>query len=204
MSRLKGAAAAVLVSLAILVPGAASGAAGASGAVEAVRATVDRVIEILNDPGLQGPEHKGERRGRVMALISERFDFEELSRRTLARHWRKRTDAEKKEFVGLYTRFLQDFYMKRIEDNRRQKVVYTGETLRGKSAEVQTLVVTAKGLEVPINYRLKQGPDGWKVYDVVIEGVSLVRSYRTQFGEVIQKRSYEGLIKMLREKVEGD
>lgn len=197
----KGAAAAVLVSLAILVSGAA---AGASDVTEAVRATVDRVIEILNDPGLQGPEHKAERRGRVMSLISERFDFEELSRRTLARHWRKRTDAEKEEFVGLYTRFLQDFYMDRIEDNRRQKVVYTGETLRGKVAEVQTLVVTAKGLEVPINYRLKQGPEGWKVYDVVIEGVSLVRSYRTQFGEVIQKQSYEGLIKMLREKVEGD
>lgn len=197
----KGAAAAVLVSLAILVSGAA---AGASDVTEAVRATVDRVIEILNDPGLQGPEHKAERRGRVMSLISERFDFEELSRRTLARHWRKRTDAEKEEFVGLYTRFLQDFYMDRIEDNRRQKVVYTGETLRGKVAEVQTLVVTAKGLEVPINYRLKQGPEGWKVYDVVIEGVSLVRSYRTQFGEVIQKGSYEGLIKMLREKVEGD
>ncbi|MFQ5465222.1 MAG: phospholipid-binding protein MlaC [Thermodesulfobacteriota bacterium] len=201
MLKPKGAAAAVLVSLAILVSGAA---AGASDVTEAVRATVDRVIEILNDPGLQGPEHKAERRGRVMSLISERFDFEELSRRTLARHWRKRTDAEKEEFVGLYTRFLQDFYMDRIEDNRRQKVVYTGETLRGKVAEVQTLVVTAKGLEVPINYRLKQGPDGWKVYDVVIEGVSLVRSYRTQFGEVIQKGSYEGLIKMLREKVEGD
>lgn len=201
MLKPKGAAAAVLVSLAILVSGAA---AGASDVTEAVRATVDRVIEILNDPGLQGPEHKAERRGRVMSLISERFDFEELSRRTLARHWRKRTDAEKEEFVGLYTRFLQDFYMDRIEDNRRQKVVYTGETLRGKVAEVQTLVVTAKGLEVPINYRLKQGPEGWKVYDVVIEGVSLVRSYRTQFGEVIQKQSYEGLIKMLREKVEGD
>ena len=201
MLRLKGAAMALLVSLAILASGAS---AGASEVTEVVRATVDRVIETLNDPAMQGPGNKAERRGRVMALISERFDFEELSKRTLAKHWRKRTDAEKVEFVGLYTIFLQDFYMDRIEDNKRQKVLYTGEILRGKAAEVKTLVVTAKGLEVPINYRLKKGSGEWMVYDVVIEGVSLIRSYRAQFNEVIQKGSYEGLVEMLREKVEGD
>lgn len=201
MLRLKVAAGALLVSLAI---GASGASAGASEVTEVVRATVDRVIETLNDPAMQGPGKKAERRGRVMALIAERFDFEEFSRRTLARHWRKRTDSERDEFVALYTRFLQDFYMKRIEDNKRQKVFYTGEILRGKAAEVRTLVVTAKGLEVPINYRLKKGSGGWMVYDVVIEGVSLIRSYRAQFGEVIQKGSYEGLVEMLREKVEGD
>lgn len=174
--------------------------ARASEVTDLVKGTIDKVLNVLNDPAMQGPEKKAERRRRVMDIIAKRFDFEELSKRTLALHWRERTEEERKEFVRLYTRFLQDFYMDKIEDNRDQKVVYTGEIKKGNKVEVRTLVVTDKGVEIPINYRLLRRADDWKVYDVVIEGVSLVMSYRSQFSEVIQRSSYEGLVETLKEK----
>lgn len=186
-----------------LAAGAPSGAA-ASEATDVIKYTVEKALAILDDPELKGPEHKEERRKRVMEVIEERFDFEELSRRTLARHWRDRTPEERREFVDLYTRFLQDFYMDKIEDEKRDKVLFMDERVRGKVAEVKTLVITTTGTEIPILYRMKRNAAEWKVYDVIIEGVSLVRSYRGQFNEIIQSSSYEELVKKLREKISGE
>ena len=187
-----------------VLPGAPAQAAELD-PTETIKKTVDRVIDVLNDPDIQGPEYRGERKQRVFAVIDPVFDFDELSMRTLGRYWRDRTTEEKEEFVEVYTEFLKNFYFDKVDTHETEKIIYGDELRRGGRAEVRTRVVTPKGTEVPIDYRLKNVDGGWLVYDVVIEGVSLVRSYRSQFGDAIRSSSFDNLMKELREKLkEGE
>lgn len=168
-----------------------------------VRSTIDSALAILNESALAGESHAVERRARVLALIEETIDFKEMSRRSLGIHWRKRTEAEKQEFVGLFSALLEASYMDQIETNFDARVLYKGEKLNKKRTRglVRTVVVTRKDTEVPIDYRMMKKAGGWVAYDIVIEGVSLVSNYRTQFNQIIHKSSYADLIKNLREKV---
>ncbi len=173
----------------------------AAGVTEVVRTTIDRAMKILNDPSLKGPEKESEKRELLRTTIREVIDFEEMSRRSLARHWRKRTEAEKKEFVALFSNLLENSYMDKIEANRDARIFYDGEKRAGNKVEVRTRVVTKKGLVVPIRYRLMNKKGKWVVYDILIEGVSLVSSYRTQFDRIIRTSSYKELINRLKKKV---
>ena len=138
---------------------------------------------------------------RLELFLDKLFNFEEIAKRALARHWRKRTDKEKKEFTALFSNFLEGSYIGKIEAYTDEEVVYVGEKVDKGRAVVKTKVIS-KGIETPIHYRLLKGKGSeWMVYDVVIEGVSFVRNYRTQFNEVIKKSSYEELVKRLRSKV---
>jgi len=175
-------------------------AAGASEVTEIVKATIDEAFRILNDPSLQGPKKEREKREKLLNAIKGTIDFAEMSKRSLARHWRKRTPEERKEFVSLFSDLLENSYMDKIEANRDARVLFVGERRAGKKVEVKTKVLTRKGLEVPINYRLKKKNGRWVVYDIVIEGVSLVSNYRTQFDKIIRKSSFEALVKDLRAK----
>lgn len=165
-----------------------------------VRETVDAVVKILNDKELKKPEKQKERRASIRQTIIKRFDFEEMAKRSLAAHWKDRTPAEQKEFVALYSDLLENTYIRKIERYENEKVVYHDERSDGDYAAVKTKIVDKNGLSIPVEYRIFRKKDKWEVYDIVIEGVSLVNNYRTQFTQIIRSGSYSDLVKRLREK----
>lgn len=169
-----------------------------------VKQTTDKVIEILKNKEMKKPGKTKERRAAIRRTISERFDFEEMAKRSLARFWKQRTPDEKKEFVALYTDLLERTYIRKIETYTDEQFVYGDETDDGDYAVVKTKIITRKGVDVPIEYRMQKKNGGWVAYDVVIEGVSLVNNYRNQFNEIMHSGSYETLVRKLKNKeVEG-
>ncbi len=175
--------------------------ASAGEPTDQIKSTIDKVIAILNDPEFKPPEKSKERRRLMRGVADERFDWQEMARRSLARHWKDRTDKEKEEFVPLFADLLERTYMNRVENYSGEKVIYTGERVEGKYALVSLSVFTSKDVEIPIEYRLQKKSDEWLIYDVSIEGVSLVNNYRTQFNSIILNSSYEGLVTKLKDKV---
>ncbi|MCX8026569.1 MAG: ABC transporter substrate-binding protein [Thermodesulfovibrionales bacterium] len=171
---------------------------------EAVNKTTDKIIEILKDKELKKPANTQQRRNAMRKVVSEIFDFEEMSKRTLAIHWQKRTPSERKEFVSLFTELLERSYVKKIESYTNEKILYLDERIDGDNALVKSKIVTTRNLEVPIDYRLMKKNNKWVVYDVVIEGVSLVNNYRTQFNKIIRQYSYEDLVKRMKNKQEEE
>jgi phospholipid transport system substrate-binding protein len=176
-------------------------AAVAGEPTDQMKQTIDKVISILTDPRLKNPD-RAEERGRLVRLAAdERFDWEEMAKRSLARHWRNLTEEEKKEFVPIYADLLERTYMKRIENYSGEKVSYKGERVEGTYSKVRVSVFTSQDVEIPVEYRLiKKGAD-WLIYDVSIEGISLVNNYREQFNSIILRSSYEGLVAELKKKV---
>lgn len=168
---------------------------------EAIRKITDKIISIVKDPALKSPEKKGEKDRLIRAAAEEIFDREEMSRRTLAQHWRKRTPAEREEFMVLFEDLLEQTYIDRVKGYSGEKVLYEGEKVEGNYALVKVDIMTKQGTKIPVLYRLKKKEAGWLVYDLSIEGVSLVNNYRTQFNSIIMQSSFEGLIKKLKEKV---
>ncbi|MFO0753344.1 MAG: ABC transporter substrate-binding protein [Thermodesulfovibrionales bacterium] len=165
-----------------------------------VKQTVDKVLDILRNKELKRPDRTKDRRAALRKVIAERFDFEEMAKRSLALHWAKRTAEEKKEFVSLYSDLLERTYINKIEDYSDEKILYTGESTDEEYATVKTKIITKKNMEVPIDYRLLRKDGKWAVYDVVIEGVSLVNNYRTQFNAILRSGGYEELIRRMEKK----
>lgn len=172
--------------------------AGAPG--DRVHKTIDKLLEILNDPRLKGEDRKNERREKLKEVMYERFDFTEMAKRSLGPEWRRRSPEEQKEFVRVFTNLLESTYLDRIEDYNGEKVQYLHERADNNYAEVATKIVDNKGQEFSVNYRLHNVNGDWKVYDVVIEDVSLVNNYRAQFSRVLTKSSYKDLVKIMKEK----
>jgi len=165
-----------------------------------LRGTVDRVLTILQDPRLRSADKRNERREQLTKVISARFDFDEMARRSLGAEWRRLTPGQRQEFVELFAELLRDTYVANIESYKGEKVIYTRETQEEQYAVVQTILRSPEGTEYTLDYRLHLIDKEWKVYDVVIENVSIVNNYRSQFARVINKSSYEGLIRALKEK----
>jgi phospholipid transport system substrate-binding protein len=167
---------------------------------EQVRGTVEQVIAILADPSLKTESKQKERREQLRQVIFARFDFAEMARRSLGPEWRRRTPAEQQEFVVLFTDLLQDNYIGTIEAYSGDKVGYNRELQEKDNAEVQTTLTIKGEAAYSINYRLRLVDKDWKVYDVVIENISVVNNYRSQFSRVISKSSYEELVRAMKEK----
>ncbi|GAQ94977.1 phospholipid transport system substrate-binding protein [Thermodesulfovibrio aggregans] len=168
---------------------------------EQIKKTVDNVISILKDPKYKGQKKAQQRRAALRAEISKVFDFEEMAKRSLGVYWKDRTPQERKEFVELYKDLLERSYSGKIESYTDEEVIYTDEKIEnGKFAEVKTKIITKERKEIPINYRLYFNGNEWKVYDVVIEGVSLVSNYRSQFNKIIRTYSYQELVKRMKTK----
>lgn len=164
--------------------------------------TIGKIIEILKDPALKGEAATRQRREILRKVIYQQFSFEKMSQLCLGRHWRERSDEEKREFIELFGKLLEDTYISKIEGYTNEKVEYLKEVITDKRAQVNTKIITEK-IEIPIDYRLYQEKDGsWKVYDIVIEGVSLVGNYRSQFDEILQRGNYEKLIEELQKKIQ--
>jgi phospholipid transport system substrate-binding protein len=165
-----------------------------------VRATVDRVLAIVQDPRLKSTEKLKERRELLSKVISARFDFTEMAKRSMGAEWRRLTPSQQQQFVDLFTDLLRDAYVADIESYKGEKVIYTRETEEEEFAVVQTILRSPEGTEYSLEYRLHLLGKEWKVYDVVIENVSIVNNYRSQFARVINRSSFDGLIRALREK----
>ena len=180
-----------------------AGSSFAGGPTEDVRETTDKLIAIVSDPAMKSSDMTAERARRIRAAVDERFDWKEMSKRTLARHWKKRSDREKEEFIDLFGKLLERTYLDKVEGYSGEKVLYVGEKVDGKYGMVIVKIVTEKDTEILVKYKLKNKGSEWLVYDISIEGVSLVNNYRKQFDSIMTRSSYEDLIKKLRTKVEG-
>ena len=174
--------------------------ARAGAPLEQLKAQIERVLRIMEDPEMKKGSQSRERRVAVRKVADEIFDFQETAKRSLARHWQPRTPAEQMEFVRLFADLLERSYISRIELYGGEKIAYLGDALDGEQAVVRTRIVTKSGTEVPVDYRMLKRSDRWLVYDVVIEGVSLVANYRTQFNKIIQTSSYAELVRKMKVK----
>jgi len=165
-----------------------------------MKQTIDKVIDILNNKELKKPGKVKERRTALRKAVGGKFDFEEMAKRSLALYWKQRTPEEKKEFVSFYSDLLERSYIKKIENYTDEKIIYTDEKIDDGYAIVKTKIITKRNVEIPIEYKLLKKNNKWDVYDVVIEGVSLVNNYRNQFSKIIRTSSYEELVKRMKNK----
>jgi phospholipid transport system substrate-binding protein len=169
--------------------------------LEAVKTQVNKVLDVLRDSSLKGEAGKKVKREKIRNISENMFDYTELSKRTLGQNWSKLNAGQQTEFLGLYKKLLEDAYADKIIAYTDEKVVFGKETaLSEKTAEVQTTIITKKA-DIPINYRMIQKGSDWKVYDVVVEGVSLVSNYRNQFKEILSNKTPDALLDTLRKKV---
>lgn len=172
-------------------------ALAATSPMEAVKTTADGVLSTLRDPGLKSKREA--RREQIKGLLRARFDFDEMAKRSLGANWSKRTPEEQQQFVSKFSDLLINTYVDRMEDYQGEKIVYGRERRDGDQATVDTKVVDQKGVEHSLNYSLKLNGD-WKVYDVVIEDVSIVNNYRSQFNRVLSKSSFAELLQTMSSK----
>jgi phospholipid transport system substrate-binding protein len=173
---------------------ALAGPAGAGAPTDQLKAHTDRVVRVLEDPALD----QGQRKAEIRAVALEAFDVAEAARRALGPHWSKRTPAEREEFVGIFQGLLERGYLSRIGEYGGERVQYVGERVDGDYGVVRAQIVTAKGTQVPVEARVLRRGARWLMYDVLIENVSLIASYRSQFDRVIRTSSYEDLVKRLK------
>lgn len=192
-----------VIALGIALPVMCQGiscAAAATDPVVFVKEAVDEIISILQDEKLAAPTRKAERKQRVVTIVEKKFDFREMSMRALAKHWQERSPEEQDRFVSLFKTLLENTYIAKIETYSGEKVVFKKTAVQGNKAIVYSDLVR-KNVETPVNYKLKNNDDRWMVYDVEVEGVSLVNNYRTQFASILSKENFAGLIAKLEEKV---
>ncbi|MCE5312120.1 MAG: ABC transporter substrate-binding protein [Nitrospiraceae bacterium] len=174
--------------------------AAAGEVTDQIRVSIDKVIDIVKNKDLKKPENTSKRRSLIRKAISEHFAFDEMAKRSLGMHWRGRTDAEKKEFVALFTDLLERSYINKIESYSDEKIAYISESVENDHAVVRTRMVTTRNVEIPVDYKAFKEGNKWFVYDVVIEGVGLVNNYRTQFNKIIRSSSYQDLVKRMKNK----
>lgn len=184
--------------IAVILVRPASATAGS--AADRLRQSIDKILAVLADPSLKGEAQNQRRREKLRQIVYERFDFTEMAKRSLGPQWQKRTPDEQKEFVRLFSDLLESAYLDRIESYSGEKVRFVSERQESGFAEVKTRIVNPKGEELSLDYRLHEVGGDWKVSDVVIENISLVNNYRSQFSRVLARSSYEGLIQAMRQK----
>ena len=195
-----GRALGIAVALGLVMVAAPTARAGAPS--DHLRTQIERVMKVLDDPGFKKEAKARDRRTAVRKIAEDLFDFSETAKRSLGRHWAQRSPGEKDEFVSLFADLLERSYLSKIELYGGEKILYVGESVDGEQAIVRTKIITKQGTDVPIEYRMLRRGDRWLVYDVVIESVSLVSNYRTQFNKIIQTSSYQELVKKMKTKQE--
>ena len=183
----KALAAWLMVASAVAVP--------ATGPRETVESALSRVVSVFQDTELRVG-----RRAEVRRIARQLFDFDEMTRRTLSRHWAARSHEEQTEFVALFAELLERSYMNRLEGYAGEKMTFVGEAVDGGYATVKSKVLTQRRTETAVDYRLHIRDGRWRVYDVLIDGVSFVSTYRSQFDRIITAESYETLVSKLRQK----
>lgn len=182
----------------------ASAIAAPVGPREVVQSAVDRVIHAIERAELESDSPRTQRQAlqqrriEVRRIAADLFDFDEISRRVLSRHWTERSAEEQTEFVALFTDVLERTYIGRIEAYSGEKIIYVGEVVDGSFATVRSKVVTRRRTETPLDYKLHLRDGRWKVYDILIDHVSFVATYRSEFSRILQREPYTGLLERLR------
>jgi phospholipid transport system substrate-binding protein len=184
---------------------AAVAGAPAAGPRDVVQAAITRVVTVLSDaeppPGLRVQGDRG--RAELRRVAGTLFDFDEMARRTLTRHWPERTREEQDEFVRLFADLLERAYLPRIEEYSGESIVYVSESIDGPYATVRSKVISRRRTETPLDYRLHLRDGRWRVYDILIDHVSFVATYRAEFHRIIQLTSYDALVETLRKRALG-
>ena len=162
-----------------------------------VRTSVEAILEILKDEQLD----KEGKRAQISTVINKRFDFRAMSQRTLATNWKKTSAEEKQQFVALFSQLIENSYVGKVEAYTDEKVDFTGEKVKGRKAVVETLIITSSA-DIPINYKVYQKGGQWLVYDVIIEGVSLISNYRSSYQEIMKKEGFDGLLAKMQAKID--
>jgi phospholipid transport system substrate-binding protein len=168
---------------------------------DCMKTTIDEVLRILRDKELKQPGKAEERRRQLEKVVEARFDYPEMSRRALGAPWNNLSDQDKQEFVGLFRTLLTNTYAERIETYSGEGVQYLNERMEKDYAEVRTKVLSGKA-DIPLDYRLINKAEDWRVYDVVVDGISLVNNYRGQFSKILRESTYSDLVDQLRKKSE--
>jgi phospholipid transport system substrate-binding protein len=163
---------------------------------EAIRTSVESILDVLRDKELD----RDTRRKKIRDAINTRFDFRAMSQRTLATNWKKASDDERKKFVGLFSQLIESTYIGRVEAYTDEKVDFPGEKVKGKKAVVETLILTDTA-DIPINYKVYLKDGEWLVYDVVIEGISLISNYRSSYQEIVKNEGFDGLLAKMQDKI---
>ena len=187
----------LIPSIVVLALGLASNA-WAGQPTDQLRAYTDQVLKVMQSPAMALPE----RREAVRHLAEEVFDVTETARRALGQHWQQRTAAERDEFVKLFANLLEQTYIARIDEFGGEKLTYVSEQIDGDRAIVRARITTRNGTEVPVESRLLQKENHWLIYDILVENLSLISNYRSQFDRVIRTTSYEELVRRLKNKGE--
>ena len=182
-----------LVALAVVLALVVARDAVAGVPTDQLRGSIDLILKIVTDPELKKEAKTAERRKRIRAVVNQIFDFTEISQRSLGRHWQARTPAERDQFVQLFGDLLENAYITKIESYSGEKILYPGDVIEGDLAIVKTRIITKQETEIPVDYRMFMNSGRWAVYDVSIEGISLIGNYRTQFNAVIQRSGYADL-----------
>lgn len=185
----------------VAVTGLAVGAparAGAGAPTDQLKASVDQIVRVLEDPGLRVQARARDRRAAIRKEAEVVFDFTETAKRALGRHWQGLSEKDRQEFTRLFTDLIERAYISKIERYSGERITYAGESVDAGLATVRTRFVTKQGTEVPVDYRMHERGDRWLVYDVSVEGVSLVNNYRTQFDKIIQSSSYAELVRRMK------
>ncbi len=171
----------------------------ASGITDGLKTTIDQVIRVVTDPQYQ--DDRQTRRTKMKSIIFPKFNFLEMGRRSLgSKRWKERSPEERKAFVDVFGKLLENSYANKLENYRDEKINYVDEIIKGKYAMVKTEVIRKNGT-VDIDYKMIQGGGEWRVYDIVIEGVSMIKNYRSQFTRIIHKDSFDTLMEKLNAKV---
>lgn len=168
-------------------------------ATAAIKSTIKQMLVILNDKELKAPDRAEERRQQLEKVIGNRIAYDEMAKRSLGPQWEQLNEEERQEFVRLYAQLLRDTYSSRFDRYSDEKVEFLQETLQGDYAEVRTKLTSSK-FSLDVDYRMLQRAGDWRVYDIVVDGISLVHSYRGQFTKIIRTYSYEELVAKLRQK----
>lgn len=175
--------------------------AWASTPTDQLKTAVEEVIRILEEPTLKPEAKAQERQARVRAAVSDLFDFPEITRRALGRHWRPLTEPERAEFTSLFRTLLEHTYLPKIALYKGERVRFLDESVDGNLATVRTLLITRQGREIPVTYRLGRHDGQWLIFDMLVEGISLTANYRAQFDQIIQRASFQELVRRIKLKL---
>ncbi len=170
-----------------------------TGPTASIKQLVEGVTKLVNNPNLQGVAHQDERRREIMSTIRKRVDFREMCKRVLGRTWRGINEAEKEHFTEVMTKLLEDIYIGRLEGFHFKRIKYLEARVEGNRAQVSTLIERRK-VNLPVFYLLQMTPKGWMVYDINVEGISLVQNYAEQFRSILRTQTFEKLVRIIEEK----
>lgn len=173
-------------------------------ALDTLKEPIDQIIQILNDPQYKDPSKRDFQHDKIWEIVRTIFDFKVIARLTVGRYWKKFIPSQKEAFTDVFSQFLGNTYISKIQGGyQNEKVVFLGQKMISESkALVKTKIIRA-GVEIPINYRMYRRKDNWKIYDLKIEGVSLVKNYRDQFRKILLKESPTQLIERVQKKLEN-